>query len=353
VAGGKTLRGKRVWRHFGGKSGDFLPTLLCASKKSALAAQVVWRQGVGLLVLDRGLGPGAGPTGAGDCRKPGQPNRLTFSTRFCGVFAPSRLTPMASISSPAVSPNGVIWCMVVSSNEKGPARGNPPGGGPLLIPEQALQALPVPDRRIPMFTTSAARFQREFLDTSPSPAGAGWGTWGLDWHANPLHCGTRIGGGRWDSEIGEAKWAAVSCREKGERPLLSLPSFREARSKVRNGCSGYAAWEAQPGMTRPWSCDPDAARRKLGLRKTLRLPDASDGRLRRPASPLQERMGTTPWGDQVRKASGRSPTHRPRSRPECRRRMVCTHQIQWPPLRDSGQDPRPERGGRPRDCRAR
>ena len=75
-----------------------------------------------------------------------------------------------------------------SPKKKGPARGNRPGGGPLLIPEQPLQALPVPGRHIPLSNKSAARFQAKFLDTWPSSSGSSAaGGWGLRSDGNPLH----------------------------------------------------------------------------------------------------------------------------------------------------------------------
>jgi len=107
---------------------------------------------------------------------------LRKSPRSKGSYP--RPTGVLSLCTQLVGPTGFrktgrdhrssLCCAVITQCKmqtcRGPARGNPPAGGPLLVPEQPLQALPVPDRHTPVSTTSPARCQAEFLDTWPSSA---------------------------------------------------------------------------------------------------------------------------------------------------------------------------------------
>lgn len=83
--------------------------------------------------------------------------------------------PRASASGRGAGPlphgggSGSGWRVRPSITKEGPARGNFPGGGPLLIPEQSLQALPVPDRFITILcvTNRSPDFKPSFWTTFP------------------------------------------------------------------------------------------------------------------------------------------------------------------------------------------
>ena len=123
---------------------------LCCAGLSSRGGPEFFRFARNLLLRPRGLWNAISPASRVASIWGVQPFRSSRGRESWGTFPTCR--PL----------QGTLETCPTTANAKGPAHGNPPGDGPLLIPEQPLQALPVPDRLTLLSIRAATEYQPKF-----------------------------------------------------------------------------------------------------------------------------------------------------------------------------------------------